>query len=142
MEEKPISKRKRKYIQGLADGKSKFDAAIDAGYSESTALSAKAHIETPDVRTAFSELIRERIPARKIVNRIAEGMDAQETKFFQQDGKVTDQRDVVAWGERRAYAELAAEFGGYFVPAKEVKGNGVFMPVQIVTNIQLPAFNE
>jgi hypothetical protein len=26
---------------------------------------------------------------------------------------VTDQRDVVAWGERREYLKLAAQYGGY-----------------------------
>src|SRR6267143_6520511 len=94
---KPLSKRKQKYIEGVADGKSKFEAAIAAGYSESTALSAKAHIETPDVRAAFSKLIRERIPARRIVARISEGLDAKETKFFQHEGEVKETRNVIAW---------------------------------------------
>ena len=47
-------------------------------------------------------------PSLEIVaNRIKEGLDAQETKFFQKDGVVTDSRDVIAWSERREYAALA-----------------------------------
>jgi hypothetical protein len=47
-----------------------------------------------------------------------EGVGATETKFFSHEGKVQDSRDVVAWSERRQYAELAAEYGGYHVPEK------------------------
>lgn len=43
----------------------------------------------------------------KVAQRIKEGLDAMETKFFQKDGIVTDSRDVIAWGERRGYIETA-----------------------------------
>lgn len=135
-----LSKMKQKYIAGLADGKTKKQAALDAGYSESMSRSA-AQIETPDVRAAFAELVRERIPARKIVERINAGLDAKETKFFQSEGIVTDQRDVIAWSERRQYAELAAEFGGYFVPPKQ-ENIAAIIPVQVFTNIQVPRYDE
>jgi len=120
---KPISPRKRKYLNGLVNGKTKQQAALDAGYSPSTALSAKAHIETPEVRAAFAELIRERIPARRIAERISEGLDAMKTEFFQKDGVVVETRDVIAWSERRMYAELAAEYGKYHTPQVNVTGN-------------------
>jgi phage terminase small subunit len=115
---KPISPQKRKYLNARAKGMSKKDAALAAGYSETVALSAKAHIETPDVRAAFAEIMREKAPARKIAQRIAEGLGATKTEFFQKDGVVTDRREVIAWNERRMYAALAAEYGGYFVPPK------------------------
>ena len=137
---KPLSKRKQKYIAGVADGKTKMQAALDAGYSDSMAHST-AQIETPDVRAAFAELVRERIPARKIVDRINAGLDAKETKFFQSEGVVTDHRDVIAWSERRQYAELAAEFGGYFVPPKQENITAI-IPVQVFTNIQAPRYDE
>ena len=54
-----------------------------------------------------------RIPAYKIVERIAEGLDTTESKFFHKNGIVTDQRTVVNWSERRQFAQLAAEYGGY-----------------------------
>lgn len=111
---------KRKYVKGLAAGKTKTDAALDAGYALSTAKNAKSHIETPNVREAFAALIRQRIPAEKIAQRMEEGLDAMETKFFQKDGKVEDERDVIAWSERRQYAQLAAEYGGFFTPKSEI----------------------
>ena len=91
---------------------------MDAGYAPATAHNAKDKIETPDVREAFAALIRQKISADKIAQRIAEGLDAEETKFFQKDGAVVESRDVIAWSERRAYAELAAEFGDYHALSK------------------------
>lgn len=98
-----------------------MQAAKDSGYSDSMAAAAGAKIETPDVRKAFQALIREKIPSSKIAARLAEGLDAMETEFAKDKGLITDSRDVIAWGERRAYLELAAEYGGYFVPKAELE---------------------
>jgi hypothetical protein len=108
-----LNLRKRLYLQGIVAGKSKRQAALDAGYSDQTALKAKASIETPDLQAAFARLVRQRVPAHKLGQRIAEGLDAMETKFFHNKGVVTDSRDVVNYTERREYAKLAATFGGY-----------------------------
>ncbi len=51
-------------------------------------------------------------------------MAATETKFFSHEGLVQDQREVPAWSERRQYAELAAEYGGYHKPAKGDQSQG------------------
>jgi hypothetical protein len=44
---------------------------------------------------------------QKLAQRLAEGLDAVETKFFQKEGRVTDSRNVINWSERRNYLELA-----------------------------------
>lgn len=118
-----LSLRKRIYVEGLSQGKTKMQAALDAGYAESVAKTAKQHIETDDVREAFAQLIRATIPAEKIVGRIAEGLDAMETKLFSFQGLVFDREDMISWTERREYAKLAAEFGGYFKPTQRTEGD-------------------
>lgn len=123
-----LDARQRKYLAARMAGKPKQAAAIEAGYAPSTARAAK-NIETPSVRKAFEALIQETIPGPKIAERLAEGLDAQETKFFQKDGRVVETRDVVAFGERREYLKLAAEYGGYHVPKAEVTPDG---PIQVV----------
>jgi phage terminase small subunit len=115
----PLTPKKRKYVAERTKGKSKMQAAKDAGFSHSMARVAGAKIETPDVRRAFQALIREKIPASKVAGRLAEGLDAMETEFAKEKGMITDSRDVVAWSERREYLKLAAEYGGYFVPKQE-----------------------
>jgi len=116
--------RKAAYVRGRLDGKSKKEAALDAGFSETMAEHAADKIETSDVREAFALLIREMIPPEQIAKAIVEGMTATETKFFSHEGVVQDQRQVPAWSERRQYAELAAEYGGYHKPSKGDQGQG------------------
>lgn len=52
----------------------------------------------------------------KIKLKIAEGMEAKETKFFAFQGKVVDQIDVEALGIQKQYAEMAAKVKGLFAP--------------------------
>ena len=114
--------RKLAYVQGRLDGKSKKQAALDAGYSQTMAEHAADKIETKDVRDAFARLVREMVPPELIAKTIADGIAATETKFFSHEGVVQDQRQVPAWSERRQYVELAAEYGGYHAPAKDDQG--------------------
>jgi phage terminase small subunit len=109
----PLNARKRKYLEGVTRGLSKTEAKRLAGYSEST---QPCKIETPQLKAQFARLIRQHVPAHVLAKRIAEGVDAKETKFFQFEGKVTDQRDVVAWGPRATFAKIAAEWGQYVEP--------------------------
>jgi O6-methylguanine-DNA--protein-cysteine methyltransferase len=105
-----LKPRQAKLLKGIIeDGKSVFAAAIDAGYSPNTAQHPSDLLDTSAMRKALAALLA---PAEKIAKRINEGLDAMETKFFQFQGEVTESRNVVAWGERRQYAELAARLKG------------------------------
>lgn len=117
-----LNPRQRKYVELLADGETKMDAALRAGYAETTAENAKGAIETPSVQEAFAALIRMTIPAHLIAERLREGIDAQKTEFAKFEGKITDQVDCVDFEQRRKYAELAAEFGMYHVSKVDVEG--------------------
>jgi hypothetical protein len=120
--------KKQRYLGGRVAGKSKRQAALEAGYSEAMA-DHPGKIETKDVRHAFAALMRETVPPERIAKAISEGLDAMETKFFSSEGEVKDSRDVIAWSERRQYAELAASWGGYHVPDKgdREQGGGVLI---------------
>jgi hypothetical protein len=62
---------------------------------------------------------------KKLALRIDQGVDAKETKFFQHEGKVTETRDVVAWGPRAAFAKVAVDVFGATAPQKrEITGKG------------------
>src|SRR5580698_4256582 len=90
--------RKQRYIDGRSQGLSKREAKNLAGYAAST---SSYSVENSSVKAALARLIKQAVPAHVMVRRIAEGVSAYETKFFQKEGIVTDQRDVVAWSERR-----------------------------------------
>jgi hypothetical protein len=92
----------REYVEGRARGRTKTLAALDAGYAKSVARDAKSTIETADVHEAFARLIREGVPAERIVRLFCDGLDATETKFATFRGEVRHIRRVVDCAERRA----------------------------------------
>jgi hypothetical protein len=106
--------KKQAYVDARIAGKSKKQAALEAGYSKAMA-EHPAKIETPDVKMAFTELIQQAIPPER---------GTLETKFFSHEGVVQDKREVVNWSERRQYAAMAAEMGGYHVPDKSDRDQG------------------
>jgi hypothetical protein len=114
--------KKAAYVRGRIDGKSKKQAALDAGFSETMAEHAADKIETKDVKQVFARVIRAIIPPEFIAKAIAEGMQATETKFFAHEGVVQDEREVPNWPERRQYLELAAEYGGYHTGGEDGQG--------------------
>lgn len=123
MPKNPISglpPKKQRYIRALSKGCTKQEAALQAGYSPTTAKNAHS-IETPDVKAAFAEVMRKKISARRIAEKISKGMDAKETKFFADKGIVIDSREVEAWGEQRQFTDMAARYGGYYNPKSELE---------------------
>jgi hypothetical protein len=104
----PLPVRKQRYIEGVVAGKSRKQAALDAGYSEAMA-EHPGKLETADVRQAFTALVRQTIPPERIVGVLEAGLAAT---------KVQSEREIADFGERRQYAELAAEYGQYVAPAK------------------------
>lgn len=126
-----LNLRQAQYVKGLGNGLSRRQAAIDAGYSIHSANDASRAIEKPKVKQAFAKLMRQRIPAHKIAQRIAEGLDATETKFFAYEGRITDQAECTDWASRKQYAELAAKYGGYHEDAKESSSTAVAVEVKI-----------
>jgi hypothetical protein len=116
---KPTVKQAR-FVEGLTEGKSARRAALDAGYSESSADHATTEI-LPSAERAFGEVIRKAIPVQRRVQRLDEGLDAIEVKIAAFEGKITDQKTFSDYGERRPYAELIVKLGGHFVPTSRIE---------------------
>ena len=120
----PVNRRptvkQARFVEGLTEGKSARRAALEAGYRESSADHATTEI-LPVVERAFGEVIREAIPVERLVQRLNEGLDSVETKIATFEGKITDERTFVDYGQRRAYAELIVKLGGHFVPTNRIE---------------------
>lgn len=115
-----LKPRQLKALQAIVGGEVPRQALLEAGYSERVADHPQEFLDTQSMRAAMSKLLAS---PEKIAQRINEGLDAVETKFFQFGGVVTDHRDVIAWGERRMYADLAAELKG-LKPGQKVEIDG------------------
>jgi hypothetical protein len=120
-----LDPRRREYLKNRVIGlQSKKEAALNANFPPSMADNAAAKIETREFRDAFARLIQAHIPMERIAQRIDEGLDATETKFFQFNGIITDFEDLINWTERREYAKLAAEYGQYHIPRQKHEHDG------------------
>lgn len=62
LRELKLNRRQRLYVEGVAAGKSRRRAALDAGYSLSSANNPAHNIERGRVREVFAELIRSTVP--------------------------------------------------------------------------------
>ena len=100
------SRRQCQYVQGIFAGKTKRQAALDAGYSRATADNARQKIESsPAVRVLFKEILeRAGITDAVLAQRIGQGLDAT---------IVVRGEHVVDFGERRRMVELACRLLGY-----------------------------
>jgi hypothetical protein len=83
----------------------------------------------PNAIAEFRAELRKRIPLTKLLQRIAEGLDAKETMLAQHKGKFTGRLDLVAFGERREYTELAARLMGLADENVEVDTGG---PLEVI----------
>src|SRR5438105_1745839 len=96
---KSPSVKQRKYVKGLLDGKSKKDAALDAGFTQSRADNAKQKIDDkPAVQQLFKDVLEAAGISDEILAQIAlEGLSAVDTKFATKDGVFLDERDLIAY---------------------------------------------
>lgn len=58
-------------------------------------------------------------------------MDAKETKFFQKDGEVTDQREVEALETQRRALDMALKIKGAYAPEKHEHSGNVGLKIDI-----------
>jgi hypothetical protein len=71
-----LNVRQRKYAKGIAEGKSKHQAALDAGYSPNTAKNATVNIEKRGVEAPIAELIRQKgLGEDKILEVVIEALE-------------------------------------------------------------------
>lgn len=108
---RPLNERERIFADELAKGTNFYQAAKIAGYGEATCNKARILL-LPRVQKPLIEELESRLPMAKLANRLIEGLDAIDTKFFAHEGQVIDQKDVVYWTERRRYAETLARILG------------------------------
>ena len=130
-----LTPRQAMFLQGIAELKSQERAARDAGYSPSTARHAHRILEGANVGAEFQKILRQWVDPDKIGQRIAEGLDAMETKFFHHGGCVVDRRDVIAWAERRHYVVLAAQYSGYLADRHETD-HEISLPADPIKRIE------
>ena len=112
-----LTKRQVAFVEALPHSKSVAEAARIAGYSEKRAKQAgRESLLSVTVQSmivqARIELPNQGVTVDHLCKRIAEGLDAYETKFFAHKGQIRETVDFVDFGERLKYIRLACEILG------------------------------
>jgi len=114
-----VSALARKYVTGILSGKTKKQAALDAGYAPSTADNAKQKIERPAVRELFTDVLEKAgATDEKLAKRIAEGLDAT---VVARETKHASREVLIDFSERRETGELLTKLKGYLVQKLELR---------------------
>jgi hypothetical protein len=117
-----VSGNQEKLLELLAKGQTVAQSWEEAGY----AFQQSAYEAIKKLRMRFPDIL-ERLDygAHRAMRKLIEMTDANETKFFQKDGEVTDEREVADNGTRLgARIELAKIHGAY----PRNNGNGSHSP--------------
>jgi hypothetical protein len=127
-------------IRGLIKGKTITDAARDAGYSEDYPRQAGSQA-LEQIKAKMPDILDKHglTSDALIVKYLRPALRAKETKFFQHEGMVTDKRDVKAWGPRLTALDMAFNLAGSYATTGK-NGNGAVVPIQIITNINMPNY--
>ena len=102
--------------KALSFKENKVAARALAGVNDEDGLSRLVSSEIaqrPHVRDVLVEaLTKVGVTPDKLARALADGIDAEETRFFQHEGVVMDSRVVKNWGARHAYLETALNLVG------------------------------
>lgn len=132
-----LTPRQRKYLKGLTQGKTKKAAALEAGYSESTADNAKAQIEDHVGEPLILEAFKKAGLTEDSIARVCK--DAMKASRVVFEGKKV--KRVKDHKTRLDAAELAGRFRGDFKERHEIAGpNG--KPIETKTEIIIGGFVE
>ena len=118
-----LSHQQRKLIKALPKAASVSEAGRIAGYSVAPA----AHRALAAIQRRMPQILdRHGLTDDYLVEKcLKPGLNAKETKFFAHEGIVTDSRTVVAWGDRRAYLDIANRLRGSYPKEGAPNGSGI-----------------
>jgi len=111
--------RERALVRNLAKGLNVTQSALAAGYSDKhPGQSGWQALES--IRHKMPEVLDEHglTDCALIEKHLLPALEAQETKFVQRGGKITDQMNVVAWSARLRALDLVFRLKGSYAPTK------------------------
>ena len=117
---KACAVRRKKLVRALIDGKSLRETAISTGLSPATAQKQATQIlDHPTSKALFAEYLEKAGLSDEILaEKIEKLTNADQTLFFQHQGRVTDERIVPALETRRKSLELCARLKGHLQETK------------------------
>ena len=110
-----IQTRRRQIIQGVIEGKTPKEAAIDAGYAESGAgQTARDVMRSPEAKLMFHEILdRKGLTDDRLADKCAELLESEKVSFAQKDGIYTDERSQPDHDIQRKTLQMILQVKGH-----------------------------
>jgi hypothetical protein len=102
------------YVDGMLDGKTKKQAALDAGYTQGMAHNVLRKIENkPRVKALIETALKEAgLDEKAIAAKMVEGMNATLVKTASENGVISDERTYPDYNARHKFLETVLGFKG------------------------------
>jgi hypothetical protein len=125
-----LTSKQEKYFRLLCQGVPSGQAAIKAGYSSKCAASS-GHQAYKSIRARVQHALFEAglTPEGLIHKHLLPALTAMEVEFAKSEGRITDSREVIAWGTRLRAIEIVCEIGGYCERSPRVGESGDDGPI-------------
>lgn len=126
-----------KFIKYYLETSNATQSAIRAGYSERTASSiAHKLLRNAEILKPIDRALQKvGIDEDLIAQETKKGIGALETKFFQKDGKIEEEREVIPWGTRLDYLQFAAKMKGLLKEKVEIEPGDKPIEIRIVKRV-------
>jgi hypothetical protein len=122
MQKKPkrLTNRERLLFKNLSKGMTVTEAAREAGYKDKRPGQA-GYQAIERIRLKAPELLAKHglCDDALIETYLKPALEANETKFFQHEGRVTDSRDVIAWSPRLTALDMTMKIRGMYAKPEE-----------------------
>jgi hypothetical protein len=120
-------------VKKLAEGMSITEAARAAGYADNGYVGQLGSQALEAIRLKMPEVLeRHGLTDDSLVeNYLKPALKAEETEFAKFEGRITDQRNVVAWGPRLQALDIAFNLKGSYAP-KVAAGSSTAIAIKVI----------
>jgi phage terminase small subunit len=117
---KRLTNRERALFKNLSKGMTITDAALQSGYSKKYPGQCGSQA-LENLRLKAPELLAKHglDDSTLIEKYLKPALEANETEFAKFEGKITDSREVIAWGPRLQALDMTAKIRGLYVQPAE-----------------------
>lgn len=111
-----VGERARRVVEALIDDPDMTlkKAGLKAGFTKSPAQQAHAALKSAGAQELFRRLMaaRPKLKHSALADKLEQGLDAVQVKYFAHEGLVQDEREQVDFGTRATYLGLATRLAG------------------------------
>jgi len=117
-----LTPQQRALVKNLVKGMSITDAAREAGYADNGYVGQMGSQALEAIRLKMPEVLEKAglTDEALVENYLKPALEAEETEFAKFEGRITDERNVVAWGPRLTALDLAFNLKGSYAPKQDL----------------------